>query len=76
MKTKKITIVGSNIIKQITKDTQRENTKKYTIPDSIYEDYKKQHSFLCSLYVTDNCLYKNEITKEISEIIKNENFAN
>jgi len=65
MSTKRINIVGSNIVKQMIKDKQRENTKKYAIPDSVYEDYQKQHSFLCSLYVTDNCEYKAEIIKEL-----------
>ena len=65
MNIKKINIIGSNTVKQIRKDTQRENTKIYEIPDSVYEDYKKQHSFLCSLYVTDTCPYKTEIIKEL-----------
>ena len=65
MKIKKIKIKGGSTIKQISNDTQRECTKKYTIPESLYADHKKQHSLMCSLYITDSCLHKTEINKEL-----------
>lgn len=67
MKTKKIVIQGSQNIKSISGDKTRERVKQMTIDDAIFENHKQQHSFMCSLYVTDKCLHKTEILSELQK---------
>lgn len=62
---KRVLISGSQNVKQIKNDKTRECVKAMCIDDNLFENHKKQHSMICSLYVTDNCLYKNELQKEL-----------
>ena len=66
---KQITITGKNNVKRITKDNVREKAKKFDIPEEMFFNHGKQVSNINSLYVTDECTYKDIIDSEINKKI-------